>query len=275
MTRKNAVATAGSNLPANILGDMAAAARAGRAQHAEDMAIPFLVILQTGSPQVKRGQPEYIKEAESSMIMNSVTKELFDGEEGITVIPCAFEKVYIEWKDREKGGGIVMVHDRVRGAELETKAKRNDKGQAVLDNGNIIVGTAQHYVLILRKDGTVDQALIAMSSTQLKKSRQWNTIMAKVMIPVGDKKVPAPSFACKYQLTTVAESNAKGDWFGWKIEHLGGKDPAFLQDGERALFQMAKAFYEAIMGGAVKVSDRVDDHGAAAAPSSEKTAKVM
>lgn len=272
---KNAPAVAGTNLPANIMGDMVAAAGAGRTQHAEDMAIPFLVILQTGSPQVKRGQAEYIKEAESSMIMNTVTKELFDGEKGITVIPCAFEKVYIEWKDREKGGGIVQVHDRVAGAALEARAKRNEKGQSVLDNGNILSTTAQHYVLVLRPDGSIDQAMLAMSSTQLKKSRQWNTIMSKVMLAVADKKVPAPSFACKYHLTTVAEANSKGDWFGWKIEHLGGKDPVFLNENERGLFQMAKAFYEAIMGGNVKVAERHDETLGASGPTSQETSKVM
>ena len=55
--------------------------------------IPFLKILSSMSPQTKKQKKEYIEGAEEGMIFNTVTEELIDGAEGITVVPCYFEPV--------------------------------------------------------------------------------------------------------------------------------------------------------------------------------------
>ena len=39
--------------------------------------------------------------------------------------------------------------------------------------------THQHFVVILEEDGTTTTALIPMKSTQLKKSRRWNSTIAQ------------------------------------------------------------------------------------------------
>ena len=62
--------------------------------------IPFLKILSSMSPQTKKQKKEYIEGAEEGMIFNTVTEELIDGAEGITVVPCYFEPVALEWTDR-------------------------------------------------------------------------------------------------------------------------------------------------------------------------------
>ena len=61
--------------------------------------IPFLKILSSMSPQTKKQKKEYIEGAEEGMIFNTVTEELIDGAEGITVVPCYFEPVALEWTD--------------------------------------------------------------------------------------------------------------------------------------------------------------------------------
>ena len=43
--------------------------------------------------------------AEAGMIYNSVTGELYNGVEGINVIPCFYKLEYLEWKDRGEGLG--------------------------------------------------------------------------------------------------------------------------------------------------------------------------
>ena len=71
----------------------------------DDLAIPFLRILSDTSPQVKKRDPEYVEGAEVGMIFNTLTKEVFDGEKGVQVIPCSYQRQYIEWEDRGKGTG--------------------------------------------------------------------------------------------------------------------------------------------------------------------------
>ena len=61
--------------------------------------IPFLKILSSMSPQTKKSKKEYVDGAEEGMIFNTVTEELIDGAEGITVVPCYFEPVALEWTD--------------------------------------------------------------------------------------------------------------------------------------------------------------------------------
>jgi len=71
----------------------------------DDLAIPFLRILSDTSPQIKKRDPLYIEGAESGMIYNTLTKEVYDGDAGVKVIPCAYQRQYIEWTDRGEGSG--------------------------------------------------------------------------------------------------------------------------------------------------------------------------
>ena len=67
----------------------AASSFAGMGQ--EDFALPFLKLLTNTSPEVGE-----IDGALPGMIYNSVTGELYDGKKGITVVPCAYIRQYIE-----------------------------------------------------------------------------------------------------------------------------------------------------------------------------------
>ena len=71
--------------------------------------IPFLKILSSMSPQTKKQKKEYIEGAEEGMIFNTVTEELIDGAEGITVVPCYFEPVALEWTDRGTGSSAPVA----------------------------------------------------------------------------------------------------------------------------------------------------------------------
>ena len=64
----------------------------------EDFALPFLRLLTNTSPEVGA-----IDGALPGMIYNSVTGQLYDGKKGITVIPCAYVRQYIEWAPRGSG----------------------------------------------------------------------------------------------------------------------------------------------------------------------------
>lgn len=175
-------------------------------------AIPFLQVLQSGSPQCKKSDGAYIKGAEEGMLYNTVTKEIYSGEEGIVIIPCHYTQRFVEWKPREAGGGFVAEHlptDPVVGT-----TQKDDKSRDLLSNGNTLVDTRNHYVLVLGTDGTVTPALLAMSSTATKTSRQWMSKMQGIKIKKADGTfVTAPMSSRRYRLTTVAKSNDKGSWF--------------------------------------------------------------
>jgi hypothetical protein len=215
---------------------------------AEDVAIPFIRILAQLSPEVNKRDGKYINGAEAGMLLNTVQNRAYDGEKGILVIPCYYAPRYIEWKPRNSGGGFVASYTPEEAARFKTT--RNDRNEDILPNGNLLVNTAQFFVLFLHDEG-VQRALISMSSTQLKKGRKWNAQMGALTGKGKNGTFTLPMFSSVYRLKTVAEANDKGDWFGWEISRERALDPANPEDAD--LVQQAVAFMQSVKAGDVKV----------------------
>ena len=184
----------------------------------EDVQIPFLRVLQELSPQIKKSDPAYIKGSEQGGIFNTVTKKFWNGDDGVIVIPTYFQKKLLEFVPRSEGGGFV---GEINPKNLPKIVKEN--GMEMLENGNELVRTAQHYVKIVHDDGTLENAIVDMKKTQLKKSREWVSIMGMFKYPkeAGQNLVgkTLDSWYNMFRLTTVEESNDKGSWYTWKIVH--------------------------------------------------------
>ncbi len=59
------------------------------------------------SPQVNKRDGAYVHGAEAGMIFNTVLNEAYDGIKGIRVMPCHYNRRFVEWKPREQGGGYI------------------------------------------------------------------------------------------------------------------------------------------------------------------------
>ena len=165
---------------------------------AQDFALPWLQLLQKLSPQLDKTESSYIEGAREGQWLNTVTGETFDELE---VIPVDFQKVYNEWIPRDQGGGFVKSY-KDRG-EADTNKQDN----------TTIVDTANHFVLVKSEDGAWSGAILSMTSTKLKVSRQWMSKIAQRMItgPGGVKKV-APSYSTIYRVGSQATKNDKGSF---------------------------------------------------------------
>lgn len=213
----------------------------------EDTKIPFLRILQALSPQLQDGDPAYIDNAKAGMLFNSVTHEVYDGKTGVLVIPVHFEKVYIEWKTRDDGGGFVAQYDN------------RDEADEACEEGNDIVDTAHHYCLIRsEKDEVWQPIVIPCKSTMLSVSRGWNAMMQNVIFKTAEGKVfTPPSYACIYGMTTARQQNESGTWYNIVVERSATvEDPT--------LYGMAKAFRSTLIQGDVALaydtlSDEADE----------------
>jgi len=222
----------------------------------DDLAIPFLRILSDTSPQIKKRDPQYIEGAESGMIYNTLTKEIYDGEAGAKVIPCAYQRQYIEWTDRGEGSGA-PVNIYPAESDILSKTTRDDQRKDRLPNGNYIEDTANHYCLVLGEEGTSSQVLVAMKSTQRKKSKRWNSLMLGLKMKGAKGLFTPPSYSHIYVLKTMAESNNLGEWFGWDITRMGPVEDADV-------YHQAKAFAESVAKGEIKVKhedESVDSDG--------------
>lgn len=224
----------------------------------ESYAIPFLSILQSGSPQVKKSDGAYIKGAEEGMLFNSVTGEVYSGEEGVEVIPCHYTQRFIEWGTRESGGGFFGEH--LPSDPVVSQTERDDKGRNMLPNGHQLADTRNHYVLI-RRNGQLSPAIMSLSSTQIKASKTWMSMMqgVKQKNPANGMFEIAPMFSHAYRVNTVAQSNDRGSWFGYKFSMVG-------KVTDQAEYEEAKQFNHVVKSGLAKVERKQETE----APSNEK-----
>lgn len=227
-----------------ILVDMEKDKHAGFEETDKDsFAIPFILILQTNSPQVDPDSGVAIPKAKSGMFFNTVTEELFDGEKGLHIIPCHYKRSLINWQDRKSGGGFIKEYPA--NDPIQNTTTKNEKGQDVLPDGTILVDTRNHFCLLLRDKGITEAAIISMSSTQAKKSRKWMTRMSTMQVAGSKGLFTPPMFSQIWKITTVPESNEKGNWRGFQINHVRQVDNV-------ELYSKAKAFHALVQAGNVE-----------------------
>ena len=200
------------------------------------LALPILKLLQNGSGEAQKRNQNYVEGAEPGMLLNTVTKKLYNGAEGIEVIPCHYKLEYQEWADFGTGSGRPEnIFDASSGILSNTK---NEMGKDRLDNGNYILTVGQHYVLI-RDGNSTENALISMSSSQGKVSRKWNSMMMSITLDGEKGPYTPPSFSHKYRLTSVLNSGKGNQWYGYNVTKVGPVE-------DSTLYERAKKFYTSL-----------------------------
>ena len=214
-----------------------------------DLALPFLKLLQSGSDETKKRHAKYVEGAEAGMFYNTVTKKLYSGEKGINVIPVFYKMTYPEWAPFERKEGRPIHNDR--GPGIMSQTTQNDKNKDMLTNGNEIIKTANHFVIIL--GDRPEKALMTMKSTQLKVSRSWNSLIEDQfeIDPKTNKSVPAPMFSRVYKLNSV-ENSGSFTWHGYNINLLKKVDDA-------GIYQMAKDFHNSLKNSQAKAESTSED----------------
>ena len=199
----------------------------------ESLALPILKLLQNSSGEAQKRNQNYVEGAEPGMLLNTVTKRLYNGDTGINVIPCYYKLEYQEWADFGTGSGRpeqIYADD----SDIISKTTK-DGNKDRLSNGNYILTVHQNYVLIVGDDA-VETALISMSSSQGKISRKWQSLqMSQTMTDANGTYTPA-SFSHIYNLSSVLNTGKGNQWYGYAVKTVGPvTDPN--------LYQRAKDFH--------------------------------
>ena len=216
----------------------------------EDLALPFIKVLSRSDETM-----DNLDNAKAGDIYNTVSGEVYSGAAGIVVIPCAYQRRYIEWNQRGSGSRApVNIFTPEQALPKVERSADDNKDYVVGGNGSYLEETHQHFVLVLGEDGMATTALIAMKSTQLKKSRKWNSMVASRVMAGKNGSFTPPRFSHQYLLRTVSEKNDKGSWHGWEISLDKQVDDA-------GLYGQAKAFAASISAGDVEVKHQ-DESGA-------------
>lgn len=217
-------------VPEHLQGRTQGAGRGSENVGTEDLVIPRLEIIQTNSPQLDPKAAEYDEKAKPGMLTNSVTNQLYGSE--VFVVPVYYDKQWLVWKDKNKGGGFFGSYPNPD--EAKDRCEQEGGEKAFIQ----VIDTPQHLCLLVnRESGSVDEVMISMPRTKAKVSRQWNSM---VRMAGGDR------FARVYRLTTTQEENEKGKFFNYVVAQSGF--PA------QRLFAQAEKLFEQISKGEKKVT---------------------
>jgi hypothetical protein len=219
--------------------------------------IPQIKLLQKMSPEVDSDKAEFIKGAKPGMFLLTTTGELFDGEEGILVVPAEFQRRFLEFVPEDQGGGFRGAHLPTAPLVIEAAPTRDEKGRFWLENGNYLQDARVHYVIFLHPI-MARPAVITLKSTQIKKSKKWLSAMAEPLA-LGDGNFntdPDCEFRV-YRLTCRPESNDQYTWKGYNIDVDRVVNPA--DPGDVQAVHAARAFRDQIAGGRTKVDYEDED----------------
>ena len=221
-------------------------AGAGVSTDAEDSNVPYLLVLQKGSPQVNRQDPGFVRGAEAGDIYNTVTGRIYkcNGPDapGVLVMPIWFEKREVEWVPRDAGGGYVATHsmDTSLLAIVKDVLKPSGKGSTRMigNTGHQMVRTNYHFVIDIEN---ADVSLIAASSSAIGFSRRWTGLMKAKKVSTKNGPVIAPSFSSVYRIMTIYNKNDQGDWYTMSAEDTGWVDTN--NPTQMACYRAAKEFF--------------------------------
>lgn len=221
----------------------------------EDFAIPFINVLQKMSPSVDEDNGAYIKGAKAGMLVNNVTSRLHDGKVGIRFIPVHRTHEFIEWIPRDQGGGFVASHVATDPIVQAARAEGGDYGKLSTPDGNDLVETFSVYGLLVNDDGSYDQVIISLSSSQIKPYKRWMTTAMSITLrdEATGRRFPAPLWAHVYRIRTQYQENASGSWYNYNITLDGETAEACRLAPDSELYVAAKNFRSLITSGAIQV----------------------
>ena len=187
-------------------------------QTAADISVPFLAILQSNSPQVQEDNPAGSK---SGLLFNTVTEDL---HESVIAVPAHTERLFVEWRSRDQGGGFVGIHqvdsDFVNGCI----AASTEFGKYTTPEGNQLTETFQVYWAMVNADRQpIGMFTTAFTSTKIKVYKDWNTrIRGLQLMGMDGTPLPRPPiFAHSVCISTVLQKNPKGSFFNFTLGPAG------------------------------------------------------
>ena len=161
---------------------------------------PFVKILQSLSPELKKSDPNHIPEAEAGLFCNTATQELYNE---INVIIIRVDHSLVVW--RPERGGFVGHFPKSQEADLVVRKEGPKKWDA---EGNDVNDTVEFFCV--NADNPSDVFIMPMSTTAFKYARSFATRLR--MLKSGGKAVNV-SWAGVWNIKTSEDSNDKGSWY--------------------------------------------------------------
>ncbi|RDE25177.1 hypothetical protein DV711_06365 [Motiliproteus coralliicola] len=193
---------------------------------ADNLKIPRLDLIQQLSPQCIKSNPKYIEGAETGLIFDNLTNELY---ENVFVVNLMFEEHFSVFKKRSLGGGFEGNFETEEAARQHLESKGLELAQYDISK------TGVHKCLMLDDKGVPKQpVLLYMNGSKLPVSDQWNTLIRL-------KGEGTDRFATAWVLSSQEAVNKQNQPYqNWKVDFAG-----FVNED---LYKAAKDTYLSLTG---------------------------
>lgn len=180
-----------------------------------DLVLPRIELCQPLSPCKDKNDSAFIPGIEDGDLFNTVSRENYGGS--VRFVPVYFRPQFLLFRLRKAGGGF-------RGAFGSLAEAESARAQQEDPSNYESVQCGEHIVLILTPNGP-QQAILSMTKTKLKPSRQLNSLIRM--------RLPDDSFATVFQLGSVQQKNDKGTFYNFTVKPLGYAPKEVFMEGER------------------------------------------
>jgi hypothetical protein len=205
-----------------------------------DLILPLITVFQSNSPGADKRSPDFNGGEPGSFHFRNDLIPVRDGVIGFDAIPVWEEKLWLE-SGPTRGSGLSGRHS-TRPDDVETRINQEDGARRPVlvrrGTNNQLQEVREFYILV---DGK--PYVLSFHGTGHTTAKRWLTYLGQLQHPRTSKVLPW--YAHKYRITTRAESNALGRWFGVHFEDRGCVSVAE--------YQAAKAFRAVIARGAYRV----------------------
>ncbi len=204
-----------------------------------DIRPPALRIAQSNSPEAKRTEKDkYIQGLVEGMFFNSTTREIYGEGPLQIVIVNQLGHRNVEFDPNDKK--VVLDFNVPDGdARTQFQTKVQDGKQVRVKPA---ATTFYDYLICLVSDGREELMTMSLKSTQLKKAKDLNTLLAGAKMP---------SFAFLFDVSLAPEHGKGNSWYGWKFTPAG-----YVSE---ELYNKASALYDKMSGKVIQVETEGED----------------
>jgi hypothetical protein len=204
-----------------------------------DIRPPALRIAQSNSPEAKRTEKDkYIQGLTEGMFFNSTTREIYgEGPLQIVVVNQLGHR-NIEFDPNDKK--VVLDFNVADGDPRTLFTTEVKDGKQVRMKPRAT--TFYDYLILVVSEGRRDLMTMSLKSTQLKKAKDLNTLLAGAKMP---------SFSFLFEVTLAPEHGKGNSWYGWKFTPQGYVD--------EALYNEADKLYTKMVGKTIQVETEAGD----------------
>jgi hypothetical protein len=227
-------------------------------QTSEDYAVPFIKLMQPGSPQVAGQVVEGIA---AGQYYHTLSQRIFKNPKGMLFIIAGTRHEYLEFTPEKHGGGFVGRH--AIDSDVVKKAKATSKEFGVYfvdadgrtgDDGNELTEVFSLFGVWSSEDGEeFGQAILTLKSTSIKTYKAMMQTLRSETITVNGKRKQPPLFSHVVRFTTEFRQREKFSWWEARWAPANGKTTNSMIGPDDPRFQMAHALNASFVANEVKV----------------------